>query len=91
MNSKTFSKLQKLTHLNENYLKEIIDAIEVQNKKQLIFSGPPGTGKTYVAKELVSALSGDEYSEIVQFHPSRPIPSPHLQMLFPPHLLSRFR
>lgn len=70
MDSKTFSKLQKLTHLNENYLKEIVDAIEVQNKKQLIFSGPPGTGKTFVAKELVSVLSGDDYSEIVQFHPS---------------------
>ena len=70
MDSKTFSKLQKITHLNENFLNEIIEAIEVQGKKQLIFSGPPGTGKTYVAKELVAAISGDQCSEIVQFHPS---------------------
>jgi 5-methylcytosine-specific restriction endonuclease McrBC GTP-binding regulatory subunit McrB len=41
------------------------------HKRQAIFFGPPGTGKTFVAKKLgqfLASPSGDV--QVVQFHPS---------------------
>ena len=40
---------------------------------QIIFHGPPGTGKTHCAKQLLPELLGDGWDDrwsIVQFHPS---------------------
>ena len=39
---------------------------------QLLFQGPPGTSKTFVAERLARLLAGDEEGrvEVVQFHPS---------------------
>lgn len=40
----------------------------LQSNKNLILTGAPGTGKTYLAKEVCKAL--DATYELVQFHPS---------------------
>ena len=58
--------------LDVKFLEEIEELLE--DKKQVIFYGPPGAGKTYVALKLAEALGGgdEEVSsvEVVQFHPS---------------------
>ena len=58
--------------LNVSFLHEIQELLE--DKRQVIFYGPPGAGKTYVALKLAEALSNEsedsESVEIVQFHPS---------------------
>ena len=61
---------EKLYLEDASHLENIVALLK--DKKQIIFTGPPGTGKTYVAKELAMHLAGDDANrvEVVQFHPS---------------------
>ncbi|MBD3351206.1 MAG: DUF4357 domain-containing protein, partial [Candidatus Lokiarchaeota archaeon] len=50
-------------------INNIRSALEI--KKQIILMGPPGTSKTYIAKQIAIRTAGkQENIEIVQFHPS---------------------
>jgi MoxR-like ATPase len=42
----------------------------LEHKRQIVFHGPPGSGKTWVAKRLARLWAGDDGQiETVQFHP----------------------
>lgn len=56
-------------YLETPFLEQIIDLLD--DKGQVIFTGVPGTGKTYVARKLAWWFTGSaSHVRLVQFHPS---------------------
>ena len=69
-NAPNLKRLVKELFLDDSTLLENIKAM-LEEKGQVIFCGPPGTGKTYVAQKLAAELAGSEDRvQLVQFHPS---------------------
>jgi MoxR-like ATPase len=65
----TLAELASELLLDLDYLERVERLL--RDKPQLIFHGPPGTGKTYVAQRLAEHFAGEEGTvELVQFHPS---------------------
>jgi 5-methylcytosine-specific restriction protein B len=60
--------------LDTSITPEELDRYEktIKRKKQIIFAGSPGTGKTFIAQKFAKYLTSaqDGYFDLVQFHPS---------------------
>ena len=65
----TYRKNIEKVVMNKN-INDYLD--KLRKSKNLIFRGAPGTGKTYLAKEIAMELTGGNEEQIgfVQFHPS---------------------
>ncbi|MEM8723782.1 MAG: hypothetical protein AAGE84_31640, partial [Cyanobacteria bacterium P01_G01_bin.39] len=66
-------KLEKYadaTYIEKSQLKTWIKSIA--RKRQAIFYGSPGTGKTFIAENIAQYLisGGDGFYELIQFHPA---------------------
>ncbi|HEV2072007.1 MAG TPA: AAA family ATPase, partial [Thermomicrobiales bacterium] len=75
--SQKLDELMEATYVSKSFLQELNDIL--LDKKQLIFEGPQGSGKTYVAENFARWFTGqsldvntppNEQVEIVQFHQS---------------------
>ena len=69
-NWKKYKKLESETMLRNDFLFNYSGILK--KSKNLILRGAPGTGKTYLAKEIALELTGGNEDQIgfVQFHPS---------------------
>ena len=69
------SSLDLMTHWSKERLEEVFDSL-TDESPQIILTGPPGTGKTFVARHIAAEILGtpgdlnNPQINIVQFHPS---------------------
>ncbi len=65
----SLEELAESLYVDAGFLEEVVSCLN--EKRQVIFFGPPGTGKTYIAQKLIAWLAPEEEQrDIVQFHPS---------------------
>lgn len=58
-----------LHHADSSWLDELL--ISLNERKQVVLEGPPGTGKTFLVQHLLDACGvPDAQSALVQFHPT---------------------
>jgi|LSQX01.1.fsa_nt_gb hypothetical protein len=73
---KNYSDLLLKSSENSSIIEELVDKLE--KSKNIILRGAPGTGKTYLARQVAASLIGIDDSQVdesdqygfVQFHPS---------------------
>ena len=67
----SFGDLSKEIFLDDDYLKQLLKILD--RKKNIVLQGPPGVGKSFIAKRLASCFVGNKDEKkvrFIQFHQS---------------------